>query len=53
MVLHSHTKHVDILHHFSRDHEEDGEFVFEYVETKNELAYFCKIVIPRTILQDA
>ena len=36
-VLHSRTKHIEIRHHFLRDHVEKGEFVFEHVDSKNQL----------------
>ncbi|XP_058774788.1 secreted RxLR effector protein 161-like [Vicia villosa] len=37
-VLHSRTKHIEIRHHFLRDHVEKGEVVFEHVESKKQLA---------------
>jgi hypothetical protein len=37
-VLHSRTKHIEIRHHFLRDHVEKGDVVFEHVDTKNQLA---------------
>ncbi|KAK2382297.1 putative mitochondrial protein [Trifolium repens] len=37
-VLHSRTKHIEIRHHFLRDHVEKGDVVFEHVESKNQLA---------------
>jgi hypothetical protein len=38
LVLHSRTKHIEIRHHFLRDHVEKGDVVFEHVDTKNQLA---------------
>lgn len=38
LVLHSRTKHIEICHHFLRDHVEKGDVVFEHVDSKNELA---------------
>ena len=35
LVLHSHTKHIEIRHHFLRDHVEKGDVVFEHVDSKN------------------
>ena len=37
LVLHSRTKHIEIRHHFLRDHVEKGEVVFEHVDRKNQL----------------
>jgi len=37
-VLHSMTKHIEIRHHFLRDHVEKKDVTFEYVDTKNQLA---------------
>ena len=37
-VLHSHTKYIETWHHFIKVHVEKGDFILEYVETKNELA---------------
>lgn len=34
-VIHSHTNHIEIYHHFLRDHVEKGDIVFEYVDSKN------------------
>ena len=38
-VLHSRTKHIEIRHHFIRDHVLKGDVVLECVDTKNQLAY--------------
>ena len=38
LVNHSCTKHIDIRHHFLRDHEAKGDIVIHHVSTKNELA---------------
>src|SRR4051812_27275761 len=37
-VLHSRTKHIEIRHHFLRDHVEKREVIFEHVESKKQLA---------------
>ena len=37
-VLHSRTKHIEIRHHFLKDHVEKKDVSFEYVNTKSELA---------------
>ena len=37
-VLHSRTKHIEIRHHFIRDHVLKGDCVLEFVDTKNQLA---------------
>ena len=37
-VEHSRTKHIDILHHFLRDHQQKGDIEVFYVSTENQLA---------------
>jgi len=37
-VLHSRTKHIEIRHHFLRDHVQKNDVSFEYVDTKDQLA---------------
>ena len=37
-VLHSRTKHIEIRHHFIKDHVLKGDVVLEFVDTKNQLA---------------
>ena len=37
-VLHSRTKHIEIRHHFIRDHVLKGDVVLEFVDTKSQLA---------------
>jgi hypothetical protein len=37
-VEHSRTKHIDIQHHFLRDHQQKGDIEVFYVSTENELA---------------
>ena len=37
-VQHSRTKHIDISHHFLRDHEAKGDIETRYVSTDNQLA---------------
>lgn len=37
-VLHSHTKYIEIRHHFLQDHVEKGDVVFEHVDSKNQLS---------------
>ena len=51
--LHSRTKHIEIRHHFIRDHVQKGDVELVYVDTENQLAdiltkplhedRFCKI----------
>jgi len=38
IVHHSRAKHIDIKHHFIRDHVENGDFVLEFVDSENHLA---------------
>ena len=37
-ILHSRTKHIEIRHHFLRDHVQKGDCILEFIETKNQLA---------------
>ena len=37
-VQHSRTKHIDIRHHFLRDHEAKGDIVLQHVSTDGQLA---------------
>ena len=37
-VLHSKTKHIEIRHHFIRDHVSKGECKVEYIDTQHQLA---------------
>ena len=34
-----HSKHIDIRHHFLRDHVQNGNISLEFVDTNNQLAY--------------
>jgi hypothetical protein len=34
----SHTKHIDILHHFLRDHQQRGDINIYHISTENQLA---------------
>jgi len=36
-VQHSRTKHIEIRHHFLRDHVQKGDCLLEFVDTKNQL----------------
>jgi hypothetical protein len=37
-VEHSHTKHIDIWHHFLRDHQQKGDIEVFHVSSENQLA---------------
>jgi hypothetical protein len=37
-VIHSRTKHIDIRHHFLRDHEAKGDIALSHVSTDKQLA---------------
>ena len=39
LVQHSRTKHIEIRHHFLRDHAQKGDITLEFVNTKDQLAY--------------
>ena len=36
--MHSRTKHIDIRHHFIKDHVLNNDVVLEFVETSKQLA---------------
>jgi len=37
-IQHSKTKHIEIRHHFIRDHIQKGDIEIMFVKTKNQLA---------------
>ena len=37
-VQHSRTKHIEIRHHFLRDHAQKNDITLEFVSTKDQLA---------------
>jgi hypothetical protein len=37
-IEHSRTKHIDILYHFLRDHQQNEDIKIAYVSTHNQLA---------------
>ena len=37
-MQHSRTKHIEIKHHFLRDHTQNGDITLEFVSTKDQLA---------------
>ena len=37
-MQHSKTKHIEIRHHFLRDHAQKGDITLEFVSTKDQLA---------------
>ena len=44
-VQHSQTKHIDIRHHFLRDHEAKGDIALHHVSTERQLAdIFTKLL---------
>ena len=38
LISHSRTKHIDIRHHFLRDHETKGDIKIRHVSTEKQLA---------------
>ena len=38
LVQHSRTKHIEIRHHFLRDHTQKGDIILEFVSTKYQFA---------------
>ena len=37
-IQHSRTKHIDIRHHFERDHVNNHDISLEFIDTKYQLA---------------
>ena len=37
-IQHSRTKHINIRHHFLKDHVQNGDISLEFVDTNNQLA---------------
>ena len=37
-IQHSRTKHIEIRHHFIRDHVQNGDICLEFVKTEDQLA---------------
>ncbi|KAL2985342.1 hypothetical protein AAZX31_12G146200 [Glycine max] len=46
-VQHSRTKHIEIRHHFLRDHVLKGDCVLEFVDTNNQLADIFTKPLPK------
>jgi len=46
-ILYSRTKYIEIRHHFLRDHVQKGDYVLEFVETKNQLANIFTKPLPK------
>ena len=38
LVHHSRTKHIDIRHHFLRDHVLKGDILLDFISTENQIA---------------
>ena len=47
-VLHSTTKHIEIRHHFIREHVEKGDIHLSYVRTKDQLTDIFTRVLDET-----
>lgn len=37
-ILHSRTKHIEVRHHFIKDHIVKGDYMIEYINTNDQLA---------------
>jgi transposase InsO family protein len=46
-ILHSRTKHIEIRHHFIRDHVQKGDCLIEFVETSKQLADIFTKPLPK------
>jgi hypothetical protein len=48
-VEHNRTKHIDIRHHFLRDHQQKGDIDIFHISTENQLAdIFTKLLDEKT-----
>ena len=44
-IQHSRSKHIDIKHHFIKDHISNGNITLEFIDTNNQLAaIFTKLL---------
>jgi len=48
-ILHFRTKHIEIRHHFLRDHVQKGDCILEFVDTKNQLVDIFTKPLPNFI----
>ena len=37
LIQHSRIKHIEIIHHFIRDHVQNEDIILEFIPTKNQL----------------
>ena len=45
-IQHSKTKHIEIMHHFIKDHVQKGEIEIKFVKTENHLVdLFTKLLV--------
>ena len=42
LIQHSRTKHIEIKHHFLRDHVQKGDIALEFISTEKQLADIFK-----------
>lgn len=47
LVLHSHTKFIEIRRHFIKDHDEKKDYIIEYVSPSNQLEDLFTKLIPK------
>ncbi|KAH9671985.1 Integrase catalytic domain-containing protein [Citrus sinensis] len=53
-IQHSRTKHIEIRHHFLRDHVQKGDIALEFISTEKQLAdIFKKTALRRTIFKNS
>ena len=46
-ILHSRTKHIEIRHHFLRDHVQKGDCILEFIQTNKQLADIFTKPLPK------
>ena len=51
LIQHSRTKHIDIRHHFIRDHVNNHDVILEFIDTKHKLAdIFTKPLVKNNLI---
>ncbi|KAG2380359.1 Retrovirus-related Pol polyprotein from transposon TNT 1-94 Protease [Vigna angularis] len=46
-IMHSRTKHIEIRHHFIRDHVQKGDCEMEFIDSKHQLAEIFTKALPK------
>ena len=49
-IQHSRSKHIDIKHHFIRDHVSNGDITLEFIDTNNQLADIFTMLLNKEMM---